>query len=265
MGAMPPAIDALVDPIRKLALSAGEVILEIYGSDDPGTREKADRTPVTEADVRAEAVILRGLAEISPDVPVVAEESVAAGRAPAALGAAFWLVDPLDGTKEFLSHNGEFTVNIALVSEGVPVLGVVHLPAVGLTYVGAPGLAERSDGGTARPLGVVPVPDDGYRALVSRSHLDPETERWLEGLDVGSYVQAGSSLKFCRIAEGAADVYPRFGRTMEWDIAAGHAVLLAAGGGVRTPSGRPLVYGKPGFANPPFVAYGGTPPPVTPS
>jgi 3'(2'), 5'-bisphosphate nucleotidase len=257
---MSAATAALVDPVRKLALKAGEVILEVYAADDPGTREKADRTPVTEADVRAEAVILAGLAELAPDIPVVAEESVAAGRIPAELGTAFWLVDPLDGTKEFLSRNGEFTVNIALVEDGVPVLGVVHAPAIGLTYVGAPGLAERTDAEGSRPLHAVPAPDEGFRALVSRSHLDPDTENWLADLRVSSFVQAGSSLKFCRIAEGAADVYPRFGRTMEWDIAAGHAVVRAADGTVRTAAGPPLEYGKPGFENPPFVAYGRTPP-----
>jgi 3'(2'), 5'-bisphosphate nucleotidase len=260
MGAMSPTTDALVDPLRKLALKAGEVILEIYAVDDQGAREKADRTPVTEADLRAEAVILAGLAELAPDIPVIAEESVAAGRVPTDLGTAFWLVDPLDGTKEFLSHNGEFTVNIALVEQGVPVLGVVHAPAIGLTYVGAPGLAEMTDAEGIHPLNAVPAPDEGFRALVSRSHLDPDTEKWLADLPVASFVQAGSSLKFCRIAEGTADVYPRFGRTMEWDIAAGHAVVQAAGGTVRTVAGPPLQYGKPGLDNPPFVAYGRTPP-----
>jgi 3'(2'), 5'-bisphosphate nucleotidase len=258
---MPTATALLVDAIRTLAIQAGEAILEVYDADDPGVREKADRSPVTEADLRAEALILRGLAEIAPGVPVVAEESVAAGRAPSEPGARFWLVDPLDGTKEFLSRNGEFTVNIALVEDGTPTLGVVHVPAVGLTYVGAPGIAEMTDDGVPpRPLGVVAAPADGLRALVSRSHLDPDTEQWLAGVDVASFVQAGSSLKFCRIAEGAADVYPRFGRTMEWDTAAGHAVLLAAGGSVRTPSGAPLTYGKSGFENPPFIAYGGSRP-----
>lgn len=260
MGLMPPATASLVDAVRTLAIEAGEAILEVYGADDPGVRQKADRTPVTEADLRAEALILRGLAKIAPDVPVVAEESVAAGSAPTELGERFWLVDPLDGTKEFLSHNGEFTVNIALVEEGAPTLGVVHLPAVGLTYVGAPGIAAMTDqGAQPRPLGVVAAPVDGLRALVSRSHLDPDTERWLAGVDVASFVQAGSSLKFCRIAEGVADVYPRFGRTMEWDTAAGHAVLVAAGGSVCTTSGQPLGYAKPGFENPPFIACGGTP------
>jgi 3'(2'), 5'-bisphosphate nucleotidase len=253
-------LKALVDPVRALALAAGTVILEVYDADDPGAREKNDRTPVTEADLRAEAVILEGLAELTPGIPVVAEESVAAGRTPRLLGNRFWLVDPLDGTKEFLSRNGEFTVNIALVEDGVPVLGVVHLPAAGLTYVGAGDHAEMSDGGPARPLAVVSAPAEGYRALVSRSHLDPATEEWLAGVRVSSHVQAGSSLKFCRIAEGAADVYPRFGRTMEWDTGAGHAVLRSAGGTVRTAAGAPLVYGKPDFANPPFLAYGRTPP-----
>ena len=260
MGGVTAIPESLLDPVRELALKAGAVILEVYESDDPGARQKADRTPVTEADLRAEAVILSGLADLTPDVPVVAEESVAAGRTPPDLGHKFWLVDPLDGTKEFLSRNGEFTVNIALVEEGIPILGVVHLPAAGLTYVGAPGFAEMNDGRQSRPLAVVSAPDDGFRALVSRSHLDPATEGWLAGVRVSSYVQAGSSLKFCRIAEGVADVYPRFGRTMEWDTGAGHAVLRAAGGTVRTAAGPPLRYGKPDFANPSFLAYGRTSP-----
>jgi 3'(2'), 5'-bisphosphate nucleotidase len=253
---------SLVDRVRDIAAQAGAAILEVYGRDDPGTRQKADRTPVTEADLRAEAVILRGLADATPDIPVVAEESVAAGRVPTLTGRPFWLVDPLDGTKEFLSRNGEFTVNIALVEDGVPVLGVVHAPALGLTYVGASGRALRYTDGDVQPLAVVPAPSAGFRALVSRSHLDPRTQEWLAGVTVSSFVAAGSSLKFCRIAEGAADVYPRFGRTMEWDTAAGHAVLVAAGGTVRQAMGDPLRYGKPGFANPPFLAYGRTPPPA---
>ncbi|WP_020573732.1 3'(2'),5'-bisphosphate nucleotidase CysQ [Actinopolymorpha alba] len=253
----------LADLIRTLAEKAGEAIMEIYAADDPGAREKADRTPVTQADLLAEELILAGLADATPDIPVVAEESVAAGRIPDDLGERFWLVDPLDGTKEFLSRNGEFTVNIALVERGVPTLGVVHAPAISETYVGGPGLAEVTAAGAVRPLGVVSEPAGGSRALVSRSHLDPETERWLAGVGVTSFVAAGSSLKFCRIAEGAADLYPRFGRTMEWDTAAGQAVLQAAGGAVRTVSGAPLRYGKPGFTNPPFVAYGASPPPLT--
>lgn len=254
----------LADPIAKLAEAGGAAILEVYGADDAGVREKADSSPVTEADVRAEAVILAGLAALTPDIPVVAEESVAAGKVPENLeNSPFWLVDPLDGTKEFISRNGEFTVNIALVGvDGAPVLGVVHTPALGGTHVGVVGQGAelRSAEGT-RALRVQPVGEDGFRVLVSRSHLDPDTEAWLGDVPIADRVQAGSSLKFCRVAEGVADLYPRFGRTMHWDTAAGHAVLSAAGGEVCTKSGMPLRYGPPGFANPPFIAYGATPPP----
>jgi 3'(2'), 5'-bisphosphate nucleotidase len=266
MDAMSDRLLSLLDHTRVLAQDAGKAILAVYGHDDPGTREKADRTPVTEADLRAETLILKGLAELTPEIPVVAEERVAAGEVPADLGDLFWLVDPLDGTKEFLSRNGEFTVNIALVQHGEPILGVVHAPAIGATYAGlcpagdgadSHGVhrAEVTDAAGTRPLAVTSPPAEGLRALVSRSHLDPDTERWLGALAISSYVQAGSSLKFCRIAEGAADIYPRFGRTMEWDTAAGHAVLKAAGGEVRTVDGAPLRYGKDNFANPAFVAY----------
>ncbi|GAB3411716.1 3'(2'),5'-bisphosphate nucleotidase CysQ family protein [Flindersiella endophytica] len=249
--------------IADLTEAAGRAILEVYAADEQGVQVKADSSPVTEADLRAEAVILAGLAEIAPDIPVVAEESVAAGRIPVLEpGAAFFLVDPLDGTKEFLSRNGEFTVNIALVEAGEPVLGVVHTPVLGLTYVGGRGVAEVRDQAAtgAKPLGVVAPGPDGSRVLVSRSHLDAATEEWLAGVQVAERVQAGSSLKFCRIAEGAADLYPRFGRTMEWDTAAGHAVLQAAGGIVLTPDGQPFRYGKPDFANTPFIAYGSSRP-----
>jgi 3'(2'), 5'-bisphosphate nucleotidase len=250
--------------IADLTEAAGRAILEVYAADEQGVQVKADSSPVTEADLRAEAVILAGLAELAPHIPVVAEESVAAGRIPQLEpGAPFFLVDPLDGTKEFLSRNGEFTVNIALVEAGEPVLGVVHAPVLGLTYVGGQGVAEARSQPThhtqpsgVKPLAVVPPGPNGNRVLVSRSHLDPATEQWLAGVQVAERVQAGSSLKFCRIAEGAADVYPRFGRTMEWDTAAGHAVLQAAGGVVLTPEGEPFRYGKPDFANTPFIAYG---------
>lgn len=252
----------LVEPLVKLAGDAGQAILEVYDADEQGERVKADSSPVTEADLRAEALILRGLAELTPDIPVVAEESVAAGRTPTDIGDRFWLVDPLDGTKEFLSRNGEFTVNIALVEGDTPVLGVVHAPALGVFWTGCAGVAERRDAdGEVRPLQVVAAGAEGFRVLVSRSHLDSTTQEWLAKVPVAARVQAGSSVKFCRIAEGEADLYPRFGRTMEWDTAAGDAVLRAAGGGIRTPDGKPFTYRKPDFANTAFIAYGATPPP----
>lgn len=250
----------LAASISSLADVAGAAILEVYARSDPGTREKADRTPVTEADLEAERLIVAGLRELTPDIPIVAEESVAAGDVPETDDGPFWLVDPLDGTREFLSGNGEFTVNIALVEAGVPVLGVVHLPVQATSYLGGAGAATVANGPGRRDLGVVEANEAGFRVLVSRSHLDEETERWLADVPVTERISAGSSLKFCRIAEGAADLYPRFGRTMEWDTAAGQAVLLAAGGAVTTASGAPLRYGKPGFANPSFLAFGATAP-----
>ena len=256
------AMVARVDELVELAVRAGEEILDVYGSGEADAARKVDGSPVTEADTRAEAVILAGLAEIAPGVPVLAEEAVSAGHVPDVSGGPFWLVDPLDGTKEFISRNGEFTVNIALVDDGVPVLGVVHLPALDVTYVGSPGLAERRDADGVTQIAVRPVPHDGFDVLTSRSHSDEDTERFLADIAVRERVSAGSSLKFCRVAEGAADLYPRMGRTMEWDTAAGHAVVLAAGGVVCTVDGDPLRYGKVGHDNPAFVAYGSARPPL---
>jgi 3'(2'), 5'-bisphosphate nucleotidase len=216
---------------------------------------------VTAADEAAERLIVERLARLTPDVPIVAEEMVAAGRVPERLGGTFWLVDPLDGTREFVSRNGEFTVNIALVRDGRPALGVVHVPAQGLTYAGAgPGHAtRRRGGGRPEPIACRPLPADGAVVLASRSHLTAETTAWLDGVKVKSLAQAGSAVKFCLVAAGEADLYPRLGRTMEWDTAAGHAVLLAAGGSVETLDGRPLGYGKPGLDNPHFIARGRPP------
>ncbi len=258
----PATTAALVEALVELAHRAGEEILEVYASDAEAAR-KSDGSPVTEADTRAERVILDGLSDLTPDTPVVAEEQAAAGTVPDVSGGSFWLVDPLDGTKEFLSRNGEFTVNIALVEDGVPVLGVVHLPAIGSTYIGTPEGAVRHDADGEHVLRVRPVPADGYDVLTSRSHSDQATEDFLSSITVRERISAGSSLKLCRVAEGAADLYPRMGRTMEWDIAAGHAVVLAAGGVVCRLDGEPLRYGKDGFDNPAFVAYGSARPPLT--
>lgn len=246
----------LIVGIRELCLAAGALILDIY-REDFAVAGKSDGSPVTEADARAEALILAGLARLSPGTPVVAEEAVAAGHVPS-VGGEFWLVDPLDGTREFISRNGEFTVNIALVRGGVPVLGVVYAPAVDALYEGVHGLgAARILAGSRQPIAVRRPPPEGLTVVASRSHGDmDQISRFLGGQTVASLLQVGSSLKLCRIAEGAADLYPRLGRTMEWDIAAGQAVLEAAGGRVETLDRVPLRYGKPGFENPHFVATG---------
>ncbi len=248
---------ALAAELRALAIEAGAAILAIYAADFE-VRAKADASPVTAADEAAERIILDGLARLAPGLPVVAEEAVAAQGAPELAGAAaFWLVDPLDGTREFIGRNGEFTVNIALIREGAPALGVVHAPALDECFWAAgPGAVWRERAGERAAIAVRRPPADGPVALASRSHMTPETEAWLAARGVARLAQAGSSLKFCRLAEGAADLYPRLGRTMEWDIAAGHAVLAAAGGEVETLDGAALRYGKPGFENPWFVARG---------
>ena len=250
------ALETLVEGLRPLAERAGREILRIYGSDF-AVRGKSDASLVTDADERAEEIILAGLAELAPGCPVVAEEQVSAGRAPTLRGRAFFLVDPLDGTREFVKRNGEFTVNIALIVDREPRLGVVHLPALGETYwCDARARAWRSRRGAGpERIRCRPAPE-ALVVVASRSHRNAKMEQFLEACRVERIVPAGSSLKLCRVAEGSADLYPRLGRTMEWDIAAGHAVLRAAGGSVRTLSGEPLRYGKSGFDNPAFVARG---------
>jgi 3'(2'), 5'-bisphosphate nucleotidase len=241
-----------------IARRAGDAIMQIYRG-DIHVQRKADCSPVTEADVLAEAIILEGLAALAPEVPVVAEESVAAGRLPDLSQArSFWLVDPLDGTREFVNRNGEFTVNIAFIEDGQPVAGVVHAPAIGRLFAGWVGHgATVHDAAGQRPIRCRPAPPHGLTVLASRSHGDKAAlAAYLAKLTVDTMMEAGSSLKLCLLAEGRADLYPRFGRTMEWDIAAGHAVLAAAGGSVREISGSPLRYGKASLENPDFVAKG---------
>jgi len=242
----------MIDALRDLALEAGREIMRIYAAGFTA-RAKADASPVTEADEAAERLILAGLARIAPDAPVVAEESVAAGRGPRSIGERFFLVDPLDGTKEFVARNGEFTVNIALIENGRPVMGVVHAPAASETYWADATGAFAGEGGR---IAARRAPRGGPIALVSRSHSNPETEAWLTTQRIAGRRNAGSSLKFCHIAAGLGDLYPRFGRTMEWDTAAGQAILEAAGGSVRDLDGRALAYGKPGFVNPSYIARG---------
>ena len=246
------------------AVSAGALIMDVYRRDFK-MRQKADESPVCEADERSEDLILGELAKACPGIPVVAEESCARGIVPELTGD-FLLVDPLDGTREFASRNGEFTVNIALIHAGAPVLGALYAPAFGRLWVAAgvgaftcdvaPGERVPPIGGmraiSVRKLQGAPV------AAVSRSHRNGETEALMKRLGAQDMREAGSAMKFCLIAEGRADVYPRIGPTMEWDIAAGDAVLRAAGGVVTHLDGTPLRYGRKdsGFASPDFVAFG---------
>jgi 3'(2'), 5'-bisphosphate nucleotidase len=251
--------DLTPDAVGRLcavARRAGEAILAIYETDFE-VAAKADASPVTEADEAAEAVILEALRDIDGAHPIVSEEAFAGGHAPDVAGTPFWLVDPLDGTKEFIKRNGEFTVNIALVEDGAPVFGVVHAPAVGATYWGsADGAFAAAADGDAEPIACRTAPADGLVALVSRSHRTPEIDSYLADFTIKDETSAGSSLKFCLVAAGRADLYPRLGRTMEWDTAAGHAVTRFAGGRVMTLDGADLTYGKPGFENPHFVVRG---------
>jgi len=257
MSLAPDAARQLLDQLTPLIRDAGKVIMDIYATDFDVTK-KGDDSPVTQADQKAEAVILAGLANIAPDIPVVAEEAVAAGQVPEVRDR-FFLVDPLDGTKEFISRNGEFTVNIALVENGVPVLGLVYAPAIERLFTGAAGLgAWLEDKAGQRAIACRSVPAEGLTVVASRSHGDETAlDAFLNGRKVASRTNAGSSLKLCLVAAGEADLYPRLGRTMEWDIAAGDAVLRAAGGLVTVVAdGQPLRYGKPGFDNPHFAAAG---------
>ncbi len=246
----------LLPRVEALARAAGALILQVYATDF-AVQGKPDLSPVTAADELAEAHIVPALQALPPAWPVVAEEAAARGAAPAA-GACFWLVDPLDGTREFVARNGEFTVNIALVVNGEPLLGVVYLPVLDQLYAGIVGQgAWRVEQGRRRSIRCRAVPPQGLSVACSRSHGDgPALESWLQAQVVAERVAAGSSLKFGLIAAGLADAYARFGRTMEWDTAAGQAVLVAAGGSVCDMAGQPLRYGKPGFQNPHFVARG---------
>ena len=251
-------VRALLPAIDAAAKEAGEAILDIYRTDFD-IEWKSDMSPVTKADVDAETVILDVLRSLTPDIPVIAEEEASAGRMPK-VGDRFWLVDPLDGTREFLNRNDEFTVNIALIKERRPVLGVVHAPAKDLTFAGAgAGTATRQEGeAPAQSVSVRTPPSEGLTIVASRRHdTGKEREVFLRDYPVANRISCGSSLKFCLVACGEADIYPRFGPTMEWDTAAGHAVLDAAGGCVTTTTGDSFNYRKPDFENPGFLAWGG--------
>ena len=254
----PEALDlsALLADLIPLIRDAGRVVMDVYKTDFD-VETKGDDSPVTVADQQAERVIVAGLRRLTPDIPIVAEEAAAAGDIPD-VSACFWLVDPVDGTKEFISRNGEFTVNIALIGQGRPLLGLVSAPALDRLYVGAEGVgAWIEDAHGRRAIAARTAPAEGLTLVGSRRHGDDNAvDAYLAGRTVVARTSVGSSLKLCLVAEGAADVYPRFGRTMEWDIAAGDAVLRAAGGRVETIDGATMRYGKPGFENPHFAAWG---------
>jgi 3'(2'), 5'-bisphosphate nucleotidase len=246
----------LAAAVRDIVLRAGEEIMTIYRTPFE-VRSKSDRSPVTEADEAAEQLIAAALTKLSPSFPVVGEEGVAQGHVPDVSSGTFWLVDPLDGTKEFVSRNGEFTVNVGLIENGRPTLGVVYAPAVDrLFWSEGPGHAFTQTNGRPVPITARVKPADGYVVVASRSHSLPEEDEYLKTVPVKSVTSAGSSLKFCLVAAGEADLYPRFGNTNEWDTAAGHAILAAAGGKVVTRDGVELAYAKPNFKNPGFIAKG---------
>jgi 3'(2'), 5'-bisphosphate nucleotidase len=257
--------DALAEIFTALALQAGAVIMRIRAA-DPRARVKSDASPVCDADYFGEEVFLTGLSRLVPHLPVVAEERCAVGDVPAIGGGPFILVDALDGTKEFLQRRDSFTVNAALIRDGAPVAGAVYAPARGQLFLAGSGAWTFAAGPGSKPpprtewraLHTRPMPGQGLIAALSRDHLDAETRRYLGRLPVKQIVTMGSSLKFCLIADGRADIYPRFSRTMEWDIAAGDAVLRRAGGMVADLAGAPFVYGKEAnaFFNGPFVAWG---------
>ncbi len=247
--------------LRRLALAAGERILDIYGADEFEVRSKSDASPVTEADEAADALISAGLRAAFPDLPLITEEQAASH---ALRARTFLIVDPLDGTKEFVQRRGDFTVNIAYVEDGVPIRGIVYAPArERLFYTRADGASVEETGpfdpdrpGPLRPIRVASPNHAGLMVVASKSHRDAATDAYIRLYDVADMRSAGSSLKFCLVAAGEAHLYPRLGRTMEWDTAAGHAVLAGAGGQVvRFDDHTPLLYGKPRYENPFFIAF----------
>ncbi len=250
-----------IEAVKKIAADAGAAIMRVYERGDVAVTYKGDDSPLTEADLAANRVIVAGLAELTPDVPILSEESKNVPYAERSKWTRFWLVDPLDGTKEFIRRNGEFTVNIALIDGGSPAFGVVHVPAQNRTYWGGTGIGSFvSDDEGSRSISVA-LPEGAAKVVVSRSHLSESDEAFIASLSArygaSEKVPSGSSLKFCLVADGSAHAYPRFGPTMEWDTAAAHAVLRYAGGVVeRADGGGPLTYNKENLLNPSFIARG---------
>jgi len=256
------SLNELLPQIVSLSHAAGDAIMKIYSSDDHGTTYKADNSPLTLADTASHTIILKGLHALNPDVPILSEESTETGYETREMWGLYWLIDPLDGTKEFVKKNDEFTVNIALIKDGAPVLGVVLAPALKVSYHAAKGAgAFRQDGKGAKPE---PIRAGDYRegrlkVMITRSHTSPELMDFLKKMGDCEIVSAGSSLKLCRVADGGAHFYPRLGPTMEWDTAAAQCVVEQAGGAVTDLSGEALTYNKPDLHNPYFMVTGHPP------
>jgi 3'(2'), 5'-bisphosphate nucleotidase len=249
---------SLIDPVVALAQAAGNAILEVYSSDFE-VQSKEDNSPLTQADLAAHLCIVAGLEELAPGMPIISEEAGLPDYAERSQWDRYWLIDPLDGTKEFVNRNGEFTVNIALIDHQKPVFGVVHVPVQDKTYIGCEGFgAERRDSNGGREsISVSPHSSSPVRVVGSRSHGGPSLDAYLENLGDCDMIPMGSSLKFCVIAEGGADLYPRLGLTSEWDTAAAQAVVEQAGGSVVTLDGKPMKYNaKEDILNPHFFVIG---------
>ncbi len=250
------SIEALAPHLIETAETAGAAIMQVYEGDDFGTVTKADNSPLTKADLASNKVILERLQALTPDIPILSEESKHLPYAERKSWTRFWLVDPLDGTKEFIKQNGEFTVNIALIEDGAPVFGVVYAPALKLTYWAAAGVGAFKGAGTETPIGAADYSGGTLKLVASRSHAGAATEALvaeLEGDATVELVSIGSSLKQCLVADGQAHLYPRFGPTMEWDTAAAQCVAEQAGAFVREPGGGPLRYNKENLLNPHFI------------
>ncbi|TPW24793.1 3'(2'),5'-bisphosphate nucleotidase CysQ [Marinobacter nauticus] len=247
---------SILPDVIKIADEASEKVLHIYQSDFK-VNYKEDHSPITAADIASHDIIVKGLRQISRDIPILSEEGAEIPWEERKKWRRFWLIDPIDGTKDFTQRTGEFTVNIAMIEDGEPVMGVVTAPALKEAFWGIKGEGAHMRDRTGRVHRIrVAEPKDTLRVVASKNHLNEETRAFIEALGSHETVQAGSSLKFCRIAEGHADIYPRMGPTSEWDTAAAHAVLVAAGGKVQTPEGQTLVYGKENILNPNFIAAG---------
>ena len=251
---------SLIDPVVTLAIDAGRKILEVYSSDFE-VQSKDDDSPLTQADLASHHCIVAGLEALTPDIPIISEESELPGFAERREWDRYWIIDPLDGTKEFVNRNGEFTVNIALIEKQKPVFGVVHVPVQDKTYWGCEGLGAkcRDSNGNVKSIHVSTASSVPVRVVGSRSHRSASLDAYLENLGDHDMIPMGSSLKFCVIAEGGADLYPRLGLTSEWDTAAAQAVVEQAGGSVVTLDGKPMKYNtKEDILNPYFFVIGAT-------